>query len=204
MSNSTLIAFTLFALVSSITPGPNNIMLLASGVNFGLRRTIPHMLGVTLGFSFMTLLTGMGLARAFVTYPILYTILCYVSAAYLIYLAWRIARSGPIANNEIVTQKKPLTFLQAAAFQWVNPKAWIMGVAAITTYASPGNLAVNVFIISCLFILFVAPSGLIWILFGSGLRHFLNQPLHLRIFNITMACLLLLSIYPLFVDIIHR
>jgi threonine/homoserine/homoserine lactone efflux protein len=199
LSSEILIAFAVFALVTSITPGPNNIMLLTSGVNFGFKRTILHIMGVTLGFSVMVFLVGLGLGAVFEQYPILYTILCYVSAAYLIYLAWQIMHSGPVADN--TTAKKPMTFLQAAAFQWVNPKAWIMAIAAITTYVPKEGYIINALIISLLFSVFVAPSGCVWTMFGTWLRRFLNQPLHLRIFNGIMATLLLLSLYPLFVDL---
>ncbi len=199
LSSEILIAFAVFALVTSITPGPNNIMLLTSGVNFGFKRTILHIIGVTLGFSVMVFLVGLGLGAVFEQYSILYKILCYVSAAYLIYLAWQIMHSGPVADN--TTAKKPMTFLQAAAFQWVNPKAWIMAIAAITTYVPKEGYIINALIISLLFSVFVAPSGCVWTMFGTWLRRFLNQPLHLRIFNGIMATLLLLSLYPLFVDL---
>lgn len=190
------IAFLVFALVSSVTPGPNNVMLLASGVNFGFRRSIPHMLGVTLGFSAMVLIVGFGLGEVFTKYQVLYKILRYVSAVYLLYLAWQISCSKSFSEDGNL-EKKPIGFWQAVAFQWVNPKAWVMGVAAITTYASKENFFMSVVAISILFIFFVAPSGCLWTTFGNWFRRYLHHPLHFRIFNITMAILLVLSLYPL-------
>jgi threonine/homoserine/homoserine lactone efflux protein len=189
-----LFAFLLFAWVNSITPGPNNIMLLSSGLNFGFRRTIPHLLGICIGFSFMVLAVGLGLGELFKRYTWLYNVLRYLAAAYLFYLAWRIARSGPVEIGD--ENKKPISFLQAVAFQWVNPKAWMMAIVAITTYASQESYLVHVVIISVLFIFSVAPCGMIWIAFGNWLRSCLNK-VYLRIFNISMAVLLILSLYPL-------
>lgn len=119
----------LFALVSSITPGPNNIMLASSGLTFGFRRTIPHMLGVNLGFTLMLVLVGLGLGTMFQQLPWLYTVLKYAGAMYLLYLAWKIAMSGPLESG--AQRGRPFTFMQAALFQWVNPKAWVMAVGVI-------------------------------------------------------------------------
>lgn len=193
-----LIAFFMFALVSSITPGPNNVMLLASGVNFGFRRSIPHMLGITLGFSLMVLVMGVGLGEVFIKYPIAYEVLRYVSAIYLLYLAWRIVRSGPIDNASAA--KKPITFLQAAAFQWVNPKAWVMAIVAVTAYAPRTDFFINVAVLAILYCFFVGPSSMLWTSFGNWFRRYLSSPKHLLIFNITMALLLVASLYPLFME----
>jgi threonine/homoserine/homoserine lactone efflux protein len=126
-------AFALFALVSSITPGPNNTMLLASGVNFGFLRTIPHALGISLGFMLLVVAVGLGLGEIFTAAPWTYTALRWIGAAYLLYLAWCIATSGRMSEAG-EHGGTPMTFLGAAAFQWVNPKAWVMAVGAITTY----------------------------------------------------------------------
>ena len=142
-----LSAFVLFAFVSSITPGPNNTMLLASGVNFGVRRTIPHALGVSIGFMVMVLGVGLGLGEVFKVYPLAYTVLRYAGAAYLLYLAWKIANSGPMSATD-PQSRKPLGFWGAAAFQWVNPKAWVMAVGAITTYTPAQGYLFNVIVIS--------------------------------------------------------
>lgn len=133
LSPDLLLAFALFALVTSITPGPNNTMLLASGVNFGFNRSIPHILGISCGFFVLVLAVGLGLGAVFEAYPVLYSVLRYVGAAYLLYLAWKIARSGPMSETE-QGQGKPISYWGAAAFQWVNPKAWVMAVGAISTY----------------------------------------------------------------------
>ncbi len=132
MTYSLLAALALFAFVSSITPGPNNLMLMASGANFGFRRTVPHMLGVALGFVFMVVLVGSGLVQVFDAWPLSYTILKSVSVIYLLYLAWKIATAAPAAQTS--AGGTPMTFPQAAAFQWVNPKTWAMALTAITAY----------------------------------------------------------------------
>lgn len=190
-----LLAFLLFAWVNGITPGPNNVMLLASGVNFGFRRTIPHLAGVSVGFSLMVLIVGLGLGKIFDNYPWLYTVLRYLAAIYLLYLAWHIANSGSIEVGN--KSQKPISFFQAVAFQWVNPKAWVMVIAAITAYTTQENYLTDVIVISLLFTTSVAPCGIMWAAFGNGLRNYLNKPHYLRIFNITMAILLVLSLYPL-------
>jgi threonine/homoserine/homoserine lactone efflux protein len=137
MSLETILAFSLFAFVTSVTPGPNNLMLLASGVNFGFRRTIPHIFGISTGFLVLVLAVGFGLGEVFIRVPIAYQILKWVGAAYLLYLAWNIANSGPPGegSGEQVSCAKPMSFWGAAAFQWVNPKAWVMAIGAFSTYA---------------------------------------------------------------------
>lgn len=191
-----LFAFILFAFVSSITPGPNNTMLLASGVNFGFNRTIPHMLGISCGFTLMVLAVGLGLGAVFKAYPLLYTVLRYAGAAYLLYLAYKIATSGPASNND-EGRGKPMSYLNAAAFQWVNPKAWVMAVGAITTYTPINGYFTNVAVIALVFGIVNLPSVSLWAGFGSLLRNVLRDPLWLRVFNGVMAALLVLSLYPL-------
>jgi threonine/homoserine/homoserine lactone efflux protein len=199
LSFDLLLAFTLFAFVTSITPGPNNMMLLASGVNFGFSRTLPHMLGISVGFFVLVLAVGFGLGSVFKTWPVLYTILRYVGAAYLLYLAWKIATSGP-ASDSVDSQGKPLSFMNAALFQWVNPKAWIMAIGAISTYTPMQGYFYNVLVISAVFALINLPSVGVWAGFGSLLRNVLRDPLGLRIFNGVMAALLVASLYPLFIE----
>ncbi|PWU30885.1 lysine transporter LysE [Pseudomonas sp. RW407] len=195
-----LAAFLGFAFVTSITPGPNNMMLLASGVNFGVRRTLPHMLGISIGFLLLVVAVGLGLDQLFHAFPLTYQVLRYLGAAYLLYLAWGIARAGaPQANGR--NTGKPFGFLQAAAFQWVNPKAWIMAIGAITTYTPQQGFAGNVLLIAVLFAVVNLPSVGVWTVLGSFLRHWLEQPARRRVFNIGMALLLVASLYPLFVDI---
>ena len=199
MTPELLLAFIAFAFVTSVTPGPNNMMLLASGVNFGLRRSVPHMLGISLGFMVLVMCVGFGLGQVFEQVPALYTVLRYLGAAYLLYLAWKIAGSGAPDGNGSETGK-PVTFLQAAAFQWVNPKAWVMAIGAITTYTPQDNFLINVLLIAGLFALVNCPSVGLWTVAGSLLRNWLRNPRVLRAFNIGMAVLLVASLYPIFAD----
>lgn len=199
MSTELLLAFIAFAFVTSVTPGPNNMMLLASGVNFGVRRSIPHMLGISLGFMLLVAAVGLGLGQVFQRLPVLHDALRYVGAAYLLYLAWKIAQSGAPQSRENA-EAKPFTFLQAAAFQWVNPKAWIMAIGAITTYTPQDGFFSNVLLIAALFALVNCPSVGLWTVAGSILRKWLDNPRALRAFNIGMALLLVASLYPILID----
>jgi len=196
MNFDLLWALLLFTVVTTVTPGPNNMMLLASGVNFGFRATLPHMIGITLGFGVMILIVGLGLGEIFKRYPALYTALFYAGAAYMLFLAWKIATTKAIGEGKTVG--KPMSFLQAAAFQWVNPKAWIMALTAITAYSIPGAYMFSVLLIAAVFMLVSVPGCSSWILFGTGVRRWLEDPKYLRLFNVTMAVLLVLSLIPAF------
>ncbi|MBK9522466.1 MAG: LysE family translocator [Rhodocyclaceae bacterium] len=200
MSLETILAFSLFAFVTSVTPGPNNLMLLASGVNFGFRRTIPHIFGISTGFLVLVLAVGFGLGEVFIRVPIAYQILKWVGAAYLLYLAWNIANSGPPGegSGEQVSCAKPMSFWGAAAFQWVNPKAWVMAIGAFSTYAPTMTSVTIVVLIAVIFVVVNAPSVSVWALFGSRMRRFLQVRRYLLLFNYSMAALLLLSLYPMF------
>lgn len=186
-------ALALFAFVSSVTPGPNNLMLMASGANFGFRRTIPHMLGVAIGFVFMVLLVGVGLVQVFDTFPVSYTVLKVGSVVYLLYLAWKIANSGPAKSG--AAAGKPMTFLQAAAFQWVNPKAWAMALTAISAY-TPDHTLWAILLVGVVFGAINLPSVGSWTLLGQQMARFLTNPRRLIAFNWTMAVLLVASLYP--------
>ncbi|NTX26938.1 LysE family translocator [Burkholderia pyrrocinia] len=192
---SALPAGMLFALVTSITPGPNNTMLLASGVNFGFRRTMPHLFGISIGVAILMLCVGFGLGEAFKRLPLLYTILEAASVAYLLYLAWRIGTSGEVKAHG--AKPRPMTFVEAAAFQWVNPKAWMMVLTAATTVRLSADYGMNAAWMAVVFILIGFPCICLWAAFGLGLRRFLSNQRALRIFNVTMAVLLILSLYPL-------
>lgn len=195
MTADLFIALVAFAFVTSVTPGPNNLMLLASGVNYGFVRSLPHMLGVGLGFGFMIVAVGLGLSKIFAAYPILYSALRAAGVAYMVYLAWKIARSGPVGEGR--SSGRPMTFLGAAAFQWVNPKGWIMAVSAIATYTLPHNYAWTLLLVSVVFVAVNIPTIASWVAFGTGLRRFLNDWRYLRVFNITMAVLLVVSLAPI-------
>lgn len=194
MTLDLFLALALYALVTSITPGPNNIMLMTSGVNFGFARTVPHMLGVGVGFVVMILTVGFGLAGVFHTWPALHDILRIVSIVYLCWLAWRIA-SQPTGNDDMRKVARPMTFLEAAAFQWVNPKAWTMAVTAVTAYA-PDQTITTLFVVAFVFGIINLPATGSWTLIGLHISRFLATPSKLRCFNISMALLLVLSLYP--------
>ncbi len=193
MTYELFLALTLFAFVSSITPGPNNLMLMASGANFGFRRTIPHMLGVALGFVFMVILVGAGLVQVFDAVPISYSILKLASVLYLLYLAWKIANAGPAEASG--NSGTPMTFLQAAAFQWVNPKAWAMALTAISAY-TPNQTLWAIFLVATVFGAVNLPSVGSWTILGQQLARFLTNPRRLTRFNWLMAVLLIASLYP--------
>jgi threonine/homoserine/homoserine lactone efflux protein len=196
LSSDALLALALFAFVSSITPGPNNLMLMASGTNFGLARSVPHLLGVSIGFVLMLLVVGAGLGAALESFPGAMLFLKGVSAIYLLYLAWKIATAAPPSAGE-VTRSRPLTFLQAAAFQWVNPKAWTMALTAMAVYVPGRERALGVVVIALLFGAINLPSVGIWTAAGVQLRRLLHRPAALRAFNVTAALLLVASLYPL-------
>lgn len=194
-----LLPFTLFAIAGSFTPGPNNIMLASSGVNYGFRRTLPHMLGVCSGFPVMVLAIGLGLGRLFEEVPTTHTVLKVVGSAYLLWLAWRVATAGAADPAEV--GPRPISFLGAAAFQWVNPKAWIMAVGAISTYTDIGQeLLPQVMAITVMFTLVCMPAVTVWTLLGVGIARMLNTPLALRIFNLTMGAMLAVSVLWIWLD----
>lgn len=186
-------ALAAFALVSSITPGPNNLMLMASGANFGFTRTIPHMLGIGLGFVFMLLLVGTGLVQVFDTYPISHLILKVLSVIYLLYLAWKIANAAPVEKQS--SASTPMSFIQAAAFQWVNPKAWSMALTAVTVYTPDTTLAA-IALVAVVFGAVNLPSVSVWTLLGQQMARVLTNRTRLVAFNWTMAALLIASLYP--------
>ena len=194
MDLNLLPALILFAFVTSITPGPNNMMLLASGANFGLRRTLPHMFGVGIGFVLMMVLIGLGLIQVFDRYPRSYDILKWGGLAYMLWLAFRIATQVPKVP-EPNPQARPITFLQACAFQWVNPKAWSMAVNAITLYTADQSL-IGITLAALVFGIVNIPSVALWAMLGQQMRRFLTSTTRLRAFNISMAVLLVLTLIP--------
>jgi len=194
-----LLAFVLFAFATAGTPGPNNMMLLASGANFGFRRTILHILGISAGLGVMVVAMGWGLSGVFRAFPILHEILKWLGAAYMLWLAWKIATATGINDKSAAGQ--PMTFLEAAAFQWLNPKAWAMALGAATTYTPEGSGSLTVLVLAGTFMLVGAPCSAAWAGFGQGMRRFLDRPAILRVFNVSMAVLLVASLYPLITEL---
>lgn len=193
MNTELLLALAGFAFVTSATPGPNNMMLMASGANFGVRRTVPHMLGVAWGFALMIVLVGLGIDRLIASNPALETALKWISLAYMLWLAWKIANAAPPQQAPSSPRARPFTFLQAAAFQWVNPKAWAMALGALSAYAAGVGGAL---VVGAVFAVVNLSSVSIWAMSGQGLRRLLTTPARLRLFNITMAILLVASMLP--------
>jgi threonine/homoserine/homoserine lactone efflux protein len=180
LSLSALPAGILFALVTTITPGPNNTMLLASGVNFGFRRTLPHLSGISAGVVLLMLSVGIGLGEA---------------VAYLLYLAWKIGTSGELKVKK--GDHRPMKFHEAIAFQWINPKAWMMVLTAATTIHLSESYSMNAVAMAVIFYVIGFPCICLWAGFGTAMREVLSDPKRLRIFNVAMALLLVLSLYPI-------
>jgi threonine/homoserine/homoserine lactone efflux protein len=195
LTASALPAGILFALVTSITPGPNNTMLLASGVNFGFRRTLPHILGISAGVALLMLSVGFGLGEAFRRFEVLYTVLEVLSVAYLLYLAWKIGTSGEVQVKK--GERRPMRFYEAIAFQWVNPKAWMMVLTAGTTIHLSADYGVNALLMALIFNVIGLPCICLWAAFGTAMRRALSNPLWLRTFNIAMALMLVATLYPI-------
>ncbi|WP_353190118.1 LysE family translocator [Pandoraea pnomenusa] len=199
MTTEQLLAFCAFAVITLVTPGPNNMMVLASGLNYGFVRTLPHLAGIAFGFALMVFLTGAGLHSVFVKFPLIHTVLKYVGAAYLLWLAWHLARSGPM-DDERRGRERPMGFIGAAAFQWVNPKAWVMGVGAISTYLPKASHLPDVALLALIFGILGAPCIGLWAGFGVAMRRVLTDARSVRIFNGVAAALLVASLYPILID----
>lgn len=188
----------LFGLASAATPGPNNVMLTASGSAFGLRRTIPHIAGISIGFPVMIYAVGLGLGEIFTRYPQVHLALKWIGAAYLLYLAWRIAQAGSTDGGNS-SNGRPLTFWEAAAFQWVNPKAWMMAVGSIPAFTTiGGNYYLELLLISVVFAAICVPSCIAWCMFGVGIRQLIRSEETARLVNLILAGLVALSIGLLF------
>ncbi|UUP16089.1 LysE family translocator [Nitratireductor thuwali] len=196
MSLEVFIAVVIFAFVSSVTPGPNNFMLLASGVNFGFRRTVPHMFGIAGGFCSLLLAVGFGLGAVLKAYPELHLALKIAGGAYLLYLAWRIAASRTLGQSA-GGGARPMRFVEAAAFQWVNPKAWVMAVTAMALYTSPDAPFLSVVLVAAAFVIVNFPSVSVWAGFGTALRGYLSDPVRLKWFNIAMGLALAATLWPM-------
>ncbi|MBL4799387.1 MAG: LysE family translocator [Oleispira sp.] len=189
------LAIFLFGLSAGITPGPNNIMLMTSGMNFGIKKSIPHILGVCIGFPVMVILIGLGFSIIFEQFPILHEVIKILGLAYLLFLSWLIASASP---DKLEGKKsKPFTFLQAALFQWVNPKAWVIATSSISAYTTlADNIYWQVLVIAGIFFFAAVISSSTWLVFGRGIKQFLQSPKQQRMFNISMALLLVASVFP--------
>ncbi|MDA7753564.1 LysE family translocator [Pseudomonadales bacterium] len=197
------LAILLFAFAATITPGPNNIMIMASGLNYGFRRSLPHLLGICLGFPAMVIMVGMGMGLIFDQYPITHQVIKILGILYLIYLSWLIA-TAPVSSLE-AKAGQPLTFFSAVLFQWVNPKAWVMITGAMAAYTTADeNLTLQILTITSAFLLVTFPCVAVWLFFGVSLKRFLSNDLYHKVFNIVMALLLLLSIAPIVLELIQH
>jgi threonine/homoserine/homoserine lactone efflux protein len=196
--DSALLSLFGFSVAMYITPGPNNVMVASSAANHGIRATLPHMLGIAFGFSLMLALVCAGLGSALVTWPLLLPLFRWVGAAWLVWLAWQIASAPPPGEGG---RRRVLGFFGAAAFQWVNPKAWLIAVGAAGEYLSPHqSLIVQLARIFVVFLLVGMPCLLVWALLGSGAGRLLRSPVQLRAFNVAMALLLVLSLLPVLIE----
>ncbi|HXD47102.1 MAG TPA: LysE family translocator [Pseudolabrys sp.] len=191
-----LIALTVFSTVMAFTPGPNNIMLAASGVNFGFAHTIPHMLGVTIGFGVLLIACAAGLGLIFAAVPELHLVLKIGGALYMLWLAFKVATAHATAD-EGRGPARPFTFMQAAAFQWINPKAVIAALSAITLYVRPGQFGRDFPVMLAILTVCTVGAVATWTGFGVALRRLLRNPLYARVFNVSMALLLVASIVPM-------
>ena len=201
MSTDTFLSFLLFAFVTAITPGPNNILLMTSGVNHGFRKTIPHLLGVTFGFAMLVLSAGLGLNELFSRFPAIYQVMKWFCAVYFVYLAWRLSTAPSAAMTTATTASSPRAawrFRDGVAFQWINPKGWIMAIGTFSSYVPAVGGAHLVIGTALLFALICFPSFIVWVTFGSQMRRYLEQGNRRRVFNTGMALLLLSSLIPLF------
>jgi threonine/homoserine/homoserine lactone efflux protein len=188
-------AVIIFATSTTITPGPNNIMIMTSGLNYGIKSSIPHLLGICFGFPAMVIMVGLGFSVVFEMYPVLHELIKVLGVAYLLYLAWLIATSSPTSLD--AENARPLSFIQAALFQWVNPKAWVMATGAVSAYTSiSSDIFSQVIIIAFAFFIVGFPCVGIWLVFGVGLKKYLHSPKHQKVFNLSMAILLIASIAP--------
>jgi threonine/homoserine/homoserine lactone efflux protein len=191
-----LLALAVFAFAMAFTPGPNNIMLAASGVNFGFSRTVPHMAGITVGFAVLMIACAAGLGLAFAAVPSLHLALKIAGAAYMLWLAFKVA-TAHVAGDEAGGAARPFTFWQAAAFQWINPKAVVAALSAVALYVRPGSAASDFPVMLAVLTLATLGSVMTWTGFGVALRRLLRNPAYARIFNLAMALLLVASIAPM-------
>ena len=195
MSRELTIAFIVFIVAASFSPGPNNIMVMTSGLNYGFRRTLPHIAGIAFGFCVVVLVAGIGLGAVLAAHPLLQTILKYAGAAYLIYLAAMIALSTPAASDQTATGR-PMSFIGAALFQWVNIKGLVTTAGMVTAYAAIAPYPWNMIVLALLSLVVALLSTAAWTFLGSAVQSIVRSPRALRAFNVAMALLLVASLYP--------
>jgi threonine/homoserine/homoserine lactone efflux protein len=195
MTLQLFLGLLVFAGVAAFTPGPNNTLLMASGMNFGFRRTLPLICGVTFGFPLMIGLIGLGLGRVFEAYPIIYQVLKYAGAAYMLFLAWKIASAKP--SSTAAEHAKPMSFLQMTLFQWVNPKGWVMAITALSAYTLAAEYYVGVATVVGVFLLMGIGSAITWAAFGAALKGVMTDPRYFRVINVGLALLLVVSLVPM-------
>ncbi len=190
-----LISLMVFTFVASVTPGPNNIMLFASGINHGVKKSLPHYFGICIGFLLLVAAVGFGLGALFKQSPFLHQVLQIAGALYLIYFAWKIGSASSASSKSEL--RSPITFLEAALFQWVNPKAWVIAIGAIATFTVQSSITASIMtIIAMYFFMGLLAMG-VWLTLGASLQGLLNSNRRRRVFNLSMATLLLLSIVPI-------
>lgn len=197
------LAIIIFAASTTVTPGPNNIMIMTSGLNHGVKNSIPHLLGICFGFPAMVMMVGLGFSVVFEMYPLLHEVIKILGVAYLLYLAWLIGSSS--SSSLDAESAKPFSFTQAALFQWVNPKAWVMATGAVSAYTSiASDIFSQVIFIALAFFIVAFPCVGIWLVFGVGLKKYLNSPKHQKIFNLSMALLLVSSVLPVLKELVFQ
>lgn len=196
MSLTLYLAFVLYAFVTTVTPGPNNLLALSTGVNFGIKRTIPLVIGICFGFSIMFVLIALGMNQIFIRYPVIIPVLKILGSLYILYLAYLIARAGDLDQNKS-SQLQPLGFWKGAFYQWINPKSWIVLIGAVTAYTNDMTTAGQIWFIGLLYGLIGIPCVMLWAVIGGKLSYFLTQGNRMKIFNRTMGLLLALSLIPI-------
>jgi len=191
------LAIFIFAASTTLTPGPNNLMIMNSGLSFGFRKTLPHYFGICLGFPGMVLGVALGLGAIFTVHPLLKQTLEILGALYMLFLAWKIAHAT--ATNNVLKRSKPLTFFQATMFQWINPKAWIMAITITSLFTLNTNYLINALLISLTCLVVCLPSAAIWCSAGKLLQTILKTPQKRQYFNWTMAGLMVFAIILIFI-----
>lgn len=192
------LSLVIFAVITSVTPGPNNFMLLASGLNVGFRRSLPHIIGISAGFFTLLLGVGLGLGAVLTSFPTFYLVLKVMGAGYLLFLAWRIATSSAVEDKGVISDYRPMTFVGAAAFQWANVKAWFMAVTAMTLYTNHQHgLDLSIILVAAVFATVNCPCVGVWAGFGQMLHRFFTNRTFVKYFNIASALLLVFCLWPM-------